>query len=170
MNGRVHPILSHNGQFVGPDRTWLQDQDTPGLAMSRSIGDEIAHSVGVSENPEVFRFDLKFEDKFIVIASDGVWEFMTAEEVGQIVWPFYQKNSPEQAGNAIVRAAAKKWRKFDSTIDDITCITIFLEIDHVVPSSASIQNPLAPFFKSNTGILNPSRPTPYPMPTFVKYQ
>jgi len=68
-------------------------------------------------------------DKFIIIASDGVWEFLSNEDVARIVWPFYQSNSPEQAGNAIVRAAAKKWKENDTVIDDITCITIFLEVD-----------------------------------------
>ena len=68
-------------------------------------------------------------DKFIIIASDGVWEFLSNEDIARIVWPFYLNNSPEQAGNAIVRAAAKKWKENDTVIDDITCITIFLEVD-----------------------------------------
>lgn len=74
--------------------------------MSRSIGDYLAHTIGVSSDPEVMRFDLKPEHKFMVIASDGVWEFLTNEEIGKIVWPFYIQNCPEQAGNEIVRAAA----------------------------------------------------------------
>lgn len=67
----------------------------PGLAMSRSIGDNVAHSIGVSTDPEVMRFDLNADHKFIVIASDGVWEFLSNEEIGQIVWPFFLQNSPE---------------------------------------------------------------------------
>jgi serine/threonine protein phosphatase PrpC len=114
-------------------RVWLAEQDAPGLAMSRSLGDYVAHSVGVSTDPEVMRFELQVDDKFIIIASDGVWEFLTNEMIAKIVWPFYLKNSPEQAGNAIVRAAAQKWRENDNVIDDITCVTIFLEVDHQVP-------------------------------------
>jgi serine/threonine protein phosphatase PrpC len=71
------------------------DQDAPGLAMSRSIGDYIAHTVGVSTDPEVMKFELTPQDKFIIIASDGVWEFLSNEDVAKIVWPFYLKNSPE---------------------------------------------------------------------------
>ena len=111
-------------------RVWLMDQDAPGLAMSRSLGDYLAHSVGVATEAEVMRFELSPDDKFIIIASDGVWEFLSNEDVAKIVWPFFLKNSPEQAGNAIVRAAAQKWRENDSVIDDITCVTIFLEVDH----------------------------------------
>ena len=51
--------------------------------------------VGVSSDPEIIRYDLSPEDKFIVIASDGVFEFLTNEEVGSIVWPYFLSNSPE---------------------------------------------------------------------------
>lgn len=49
--------------------------------MSRSMGDKVAHSVGVTADPEVFEFILTLNDKFIVIASDGVWEFLSNDDV-----------------------------------------------------------------------------------------
>ena len=49
--------------------------------MARSLGDLVAASVGVSPEPEVLDFDLEPDDKFIVIASDGVWEFLSNERV-----------------------------------------------------------------------------------------
>ena len=47
--------------IVGPARVWLARQDIPGLAMSRSFGDEVAQTVGVISDPDVrapicFRF------------------------------------------------------------------------------------------------------------------
>jgi serine/threonine protein phosphatase PrpC len=95
MNGRVEPIIGPQGQYLGPARVWKVDEDTPGLAMSRSVGDGLAHSVGVSWEPEVKQLTMQQEDKFIVIASDGVWEFLSNENIGRIVWPFYLKNCPE---------------------------------------------------------------------------
>jgi len=133
LGGRVDAIRGPRGQSLGPKRVWLKNQEMPGLAMSRSIGDVLAHVVGVSTDPEVMRFELAPQHKFIVIASDGVWEFLSNEQIGKIVWPFFKINSPEQAGNAIVRAAAEKWRQHDSVIDDITCVTIFLEVDCKIP-------------------------------------
>ena len=78
--------------------------------MSRSLGDRIAHSVGVSSAPEVGSFILKEEDKVILLASDGVWEFLTNEDVLDIVVPFYDKNAPEAAANSLVKTAIKKWK------------------------------------------------------------
>lgn len=57
-------------------RVWLKTEEYPGLAMSRSFGDSMAASVGVHANPELKVFDLTQDDKIIIIASDGVWEFL----------------------------------------------------------------------------------------------
>ena len=61
--GRVHPLEGgKEGDNPGPSRVWLQKSDIPGLAMSRSLGDYIAHSVGVIADPEIKEFDLKEDD------------------------------------------------------------------------------------------------------------
>ena len=57
------------------------EENIPGLAMSRSIGDNLVGCVGVIWEPEIFEFDLQFQDKFLIIASDGVWEFIENEEI-----------------------------------------------------------------------------------------
>lgn len=51
----------------------------PGLAMSRSLGDKVAKSIGVTPIPDVYTIEFTFYHKIIVIASDGVWEFLTIE-------------------------------------------------------------------------------------------
>lgn len=37
--GRIESYLDEQGNKLGPARVWLKDQDVPGLAMSRSVGD-----------------------------------------------------------------------------------------------------------------------------------
>jgi len=46
--------------------------------------------VGVIADPEVLEMNLTDQDKFIVIASDGVWEFLSNDDIVRIVEPFYQ--------------------------------------------------------------------------------
>jgi len=79
--GRIDSFhdADNNNEPLGPQRVWLPDQELPGLAMSRSLGDTVAHSVGVSSAPEVKSFLISPDDKFIVIGSDGVWEFLSNE-------------------------------------------------------------------------------------------
>ena len=78
--GRVFAVEYEDG-VSGPPRVWLGHMDIPGLAMSRSIGDSVAHSAGVISVPERFSFDIQDNDKMIIIASDGLWEFMTSQQV-----------------------------------------------------------------------------------------
>lgn len=61
--GVIHPVLHPTTlSYQGPARVWLPNQQVPGLAMSRSIGDSIAHSVGVIATPEVKEYVLGLDD------------------------------------------------------------------------------------------------------------
>ena len=44
--------------------------------MARSFGDKVAHSVGVSDEADIKEFSISNNDKFIIIASDGLWDFL----------------------------------------------------------------------------------------------
>ena len=96
--------------------------------MTRSFGDSVAHSVGCNAEPEMGEFTFTKEDKVVVIASDGVWEFLENIDVAKIVYPFYLQKNAEGAAENLVRASFKRWRKEESVIDDITCIVIFLDV------------------------------------------
>ena len=53
--------------------------------MARSLGDHVCKRVGVISTPEVKSFDVTAEDAILVLASDGVWEFISNEEAISIV-------------------------------------------------------------------------------------
>ncbi|CBJ27993.1 conserved unknown protein [Ectocarpus siliculosus] len=73
------------GIAAGIPRVWTASGDGPGLAMSRSIGDKMAHSVGVTYEPEITEFDLdKRSDVMLVFASDGVWDVLSAEDIRKV--------------------------------------------------------------------------------------
>lgn len=78
---------------------------------------------------EILELDLGKDDKFIVIASDGVWEFLLNEEIAQIVQPYYEIKNAEKAAEAVVRESYLRWKKEEEGIvDDITCIIVFLDV------------------------------------------
>jgi serine/threonine protein phosphatase PrpC len=78
--GRVFAVEYDDG-IDGPPRVWLGHMDIPGLAMSRSLGDTVAHTAGVISDPEMHTVTLQPEDRIMVWASDGLWEFMSNQEV-----------------------------------------------------------------------------------------
>jgi serine/threonine protein phosphatase PrpC len=65
----------------GPLRVWKKFEEVPGLAVSRTLGDLLGHSIGVSAEPDIEFWKLYQEDYFLVIASDGVWDVMNSAEV-----------------------------------------------------------------------------------------
>ena len=59
---------------------------------------------------EIKEFEVDQDDYYIIIASDGVWEFLPNEEIAKIATPFYLKGQPESAANEVVKEAHKKWK------------------------------------------------------------
>ena len=49
--------------------------------MSRSIGDAVGAMVGVTAEPEIASRVLRPEDSLLVLASDGIWEFLSSKDV-----------------------------------------------------------------------------------------
>ena len=54
------------GRRVGPHRVFNKEMTAPGLAMSRSLGDGYAHSLGVSAAPTCTAHRLSPSDQFVV--------------------------------------------------------------------------------------------------------
>jgi serine/threonine protein phosphatase PrpC len=127
-NGRVEAYKDHNGMPIGPLRVWLKNEQFPGLAMSRSIGDSVSMRAGVICIPDVTFQTLDSNDKFIIIASDGIWEFITNDECVQIVSNFYFSGKLAEACEQLIKIAKYRWTRKDIHIDDITVIIVSLKV------------------------------------------
>lgn len=114
-----------DGEASGPFRVWKKGEMYPGIAMSRSIGDLLASTLGVVAEPKMIEETIDKDTQFIVLASDGVWEFLPNQNVVDIVMPFYKKNDPDGACKALIEISTEWWKKEDIVIDDITVICIF---------------------------------------------
>eukprot|EP01022_Parablepharisma_sp_SALTPOND_P000567 TRINITY_DN102_c1_g1_i4.p1 TRINITY_DN102_c1_g1~~TRINITY_DN102_c1_g1_i4.p1 ORF type:complete len:351 (+),score=15.55 TRINITY_DN102_c1_g1_i4:1068-2120(+) len=125
-NGRIEAFKDLFGNSIGPARVWLRNETYPGLAMSRSLGDKAARQCGVTELPEVTEKPLTAEDKVVIIGSDGIWEFITNIQAVEMVVPFWLNKDVEGACDKLVNEATSRWEKADASIDDITCIVIFI--------------------------------------------
>jgi serine/threonine protein phosphatase PrpC len=92
--------------------------------MSRSIGDAVAHSVGASSEPEFCNRRLVGEDKFILIASDGLWEYLDSIEAIDIMSNFYQSGKLDQGVDALMHEARRRWTTTVQAVDDMTLVLI----------------------------------------------
>ena len=125
-DGRIQPF-TEEGEFVGPQRVWLKDEEVPGLAMTRSFGDRVASMVGVISEPEIKEFDFDENDKFMIIASDGIWEFISSQECVNIIKDFYEKNDMKGCADFLYEESSKRWLKEEEVIDDTTLILVFFD-------------------------------------------
>ncbi|KAJ8628532.1 hypothetical protein MRB53_021839 [Persea americana] len=107
-------------------RVWLPNDDAPGLAMARAFGDFCLKDYGVISVPEFSHRILTERDQFVVLASDGVWDVLSNEEVVEIV-----SSSPNRSSAAriLIDYAVREWKlKYPtSKVDDCAVVCLFLD-------------------------------------------
>ena len=131
-DGEIEAIEDDNGNWTGPLRVWEKGSEGPGLAMTRSLGDKVGTKIGVICTPEVFKYNIKDEDRAFIIASDGLWEYMPNQEVTEavkeIILDMRENNevSADIIANELFKQAVIRWRQKEPGMDDITIICVLL--------------------------------------------
>ena len=100
-----------------PLRVWLPDEERPGLAMTRSVGDHIVRDVGVICTPEVQKHVLNRPKYILIIGSDGIFEFMTNKEMAKYALD-HQNSKASDVAARIVEISRQRWRTREVYIDD----------------------------------------------------
>ena len=125
MGGIVDQMLDNKGKRNGPFRVWDGNNNYPGLAMSRSIGDLKGKKCGLISEPEIIEYNLDQRSKYMVICSDGVWEFLNNEDIMKIGIEYYLKNNIDEYLDKIIKVSEFWWEKEDTMRDDITAVIVF---------------------------------------------
>ena len=123
--GVVEQLKGSDGLGCGPYRVFISGKEYPGLAMSRSIGDVQAKTVGCIPIPGIMECVISNKTKFVVICSDGVWEFLSNELVAGIGKEFYLENDASGLCHELVKESLKQWMEQDVMVDDITAVVCF---------------------------------------------
>lgn len=108
--GKIEKLII-DGNPVGPYRVWADDEG-PGIAMTRTLGDLQAKKIGLISEPELQHIELISGDQFIVIGSDGIWDMMTSAEVVGFV---LQCPTRELAAENLVKEARRRWDEANKT-------------------------------------------------------
>lgn len=78
--------------------------------------------MGVIARPEIESHTIDEADRFIIMGSDGVWEFITSQEAVDIV---AEAATPQEACELLLAESDKRWRNEEEVVDDITALVIF---------------------------------------------
>ena len=67
--------------------------------MTRCFGDRIMRSVGVISEPEItkFKIDLAQKEYILILGSDGLFEFLSNQNIIRTIIPHYRNNSLKNA-------------------------------------------------------------------------
>jgi len=92
--------------------------------MARSIGDHAAATVGVIADPEITEYDVVDDDYALVIASDGVWELLTSQQVADIAYGVKSGDVQEMC-EVISDQSSYMWKVEEGDYrDDITVVIL----------------------------------------------
>ena len=128
-------VLAHGGHISYPGegeggipRVWLDaEMVAPGLSVSRSIGDFIAETIGVTADAEMRRDTLREDHRVLILGSDGVWDFVSGEEAVNIARE--HSDDATQAAKVLINTAMERWDRADEPHrDDITAIVVSLPL------------------------------------------
>ena len=111
---------------VGPFRVWNKGCDYPGIAISRSLGDKIAELIGVIATPEILEFNIEEKSKYIIMGSDGLFDYLSNYDILDIAGSLLIKKNPDKACLAVIERAAEIFKEKEKRIDDITINIIIL--------------------------------------------
>ncbi|XP_022997855.1 probable protein phosphatase 2C 35 [Cucurbita maxima] len=107
-----------------PPRLWLPNSFYPGTAFTRSVGDSTAEKIGVTAVPEISVLQLTQNHLFFVVASDGVFEFLTSQAIVDMAARY---TDPRDACAAIAGESYKLWLRHENRTDDITIIIVHIK-------------------------------------------
>ena len=103
-----------------PFRVWKKGCDYPGLAVSRSLGDKIAEEIGVISEPEIIEKDINKQSKYIIMGSDGVFEYLSNNDIVDITKKYLNNDNLQRACSIVVEKATQLFKEKESRVDDIT--------------------------------------------------
>jgi serine/threonine protein phosphatase PrpC len=136
-----------------PPRIWSSDNEKfPGCGFTRSIGDSIAHSLGVIARPEIFEYSISKNDHILIVASDGISQckliyvpciltikmhlltvschLSTVMSSSTCIEIACNYENPSEAAAALVAESTKRWIARGDYVDDITVIVILVAEDN----------------------------------------
>lgn len=129
------------------------DQDThriykigetyPAINLARAFGDIRGREAGIVSVPEIIEFKLSSSDEFLLLCSDGIWEFMTPDEACRVCRDSFLQNTNPAKDLAV--ESLKHWREnAGGAVDDITVVfaNLRLGLDQKEPNALTDENVL----------------------------
>ncbi|KAL8510487.1 hypothetical protein ACS0TY_017339 [Phlomoides rotata] len=119
-------------------RVWLPKHDFPGLAMARTFRDFCLKEFCLISVSDIFYRCITDVDEFVVLATDGIWDVLSNEEVVEIVSCYPTRSC---TARTLVESAVKAWRSKYPTlrVDDCAAVCLFLNSNDSTASTTYLE-------------------------------
>ena len=126
--GMVDKYTDQYGNKVGPFRVYKLGDNTTyiGLGVSRALGDMATKNYGVTSEPQIKEYKINHNTKFMTICSDGVWKYLSNEDVRNLGNVYYKNKGIKSFCKNLMVDACKKWTQ-NTRRDDITIVSVFFQ-------------------------------------------
>jgi len=97
-----------------------------GIAMTRSLGNSVMLRAGILPTPILMEQTVLNEGSTLVLATDGVWDVLSNEQVKDVVMRSVNHDF-QDSGRFLAEAAKRAWigdLPIEGKVDDITCMII----------------------------------------------
>lgn len=89
------------------------------LAITRAFGDmSLKKNMGLIVKPEVKKLQIRLSHKFLVVASDGLWDFVQIKTIQKII---KEQAEPDDIARTLLKYAVNQ-----GSVDNISVIVIKL--------------------------------------------
>jgi serine/threonine protein phosphatase PrpC len=96
------------------------------INLSRAIGDR-AQGVAVSAEPDVVAVDLDGHEEFLVLATDGVWDVFSSEEVVAMVHTLWRTcDEPDGRDRDLIPGILAQWAIQAGSNDNVSIVIVWL--------------------------------------------
>ncbi len=119
------PKLLDEKERITKNKGYISSGKVKGrLETTRGIGDKNFKKCGVIADPELVEWELNSNTEFLVLATDGLWNILSNQEVMDIVKTNKNHNN---VSKLLVKQALDFHKKENIPSDDITVIVIFFQ-------------------------------------------
>lgn len=134
------------------------------LAVSRAIGDRGLKEFVVAD-PEILSRSLSTEDEFIVVASDGLWDYMTDQDCVDVTNGLLDDRSPkslEQAAKNLVDIACERGSSDDVSVVvvDLSQYQLARQDEESNPTPDNVESPTVELCLFDLSMQEHSKPVP----------
>ena len=127
LKERINPVVSgqvdKNNKNIKPIAINKNEKFSSGTPFPR--GDFLSKKFAVLGEPNIIEFEITNDLKFLILASDGLWRYLSFKKIVDMVINYYKLNDCNKAIEKLIEEATICWKRENNYIEDITIVIVF---------------------------------------------